>query len=191
MGWITDVKEDEAIVREIDSSSDRAAAIVACALIEDRLRARLKASLREGNIAERVVNSFAGSLANMNALAYAMRIYEKDLFHNIEIVGKVRNKFAHRAPVNSFNVPAIRDLCGQLKSNLPSLMVTFLKPGEQLPVPEPRDHFIHVVQRILMDLAWAGPGAAPKHMFVHRGASPPLTNVTVVQYSKEKGEEPS
>jgi len=101
MVWITDQKEHEAIVQEIENSPDRTAAIVACAFLEERLKERLKVLLREGSTTEKLLgeNGFLGTLFNKNAMAYALKIYDKANLQNINVIGRVRNAFAHRASV--------------------------------------------------------------------------------------------
>jgi hypothetical protein len=104
MVWITDQKEHEAIVQEIENSPDRTAAIVACAFLEERLKERLKVLLREGSTTDNLLgeNGFLGTLFNKNAMAYALRIYDKATLKNIIVIGRVRNTFAHRLTMNSF-----------------------------------------------------------------------------------------
>jgi len=119
--FIADSIEGSAIIGLLNES-DRAAAIIACTLVEDRLEKRLKRVLRDSSIfknlfdTDRPLHFFAAR----NQLAYLMHIYGKPFYTEMETIGSIRNKFAHLIadkgrPVKNFKSPVIKDLCDRLK----------------------------------------------------------------------------
>ena len=169
--WISEKEDHYAIIEEIENSRDRPAAIVACAFLEDQLKERLKAVLRKGSsTVESLLDGtgLLGSLAAKNSMCYALGFYENDTRHNIEIIGKIRNAFAHRAKVDSFNSEEILKLCGNLRSDYAMLTTPFIESGEELPEPDPRDHFMYVAQGILLTLLDIDPdNPTKKSWYVH------------------------
>jgi hypothetical protein len=129
-GWpLTDAVESEAIASLLFKDSDRAAAIVACTILEDKLEKKLQASLRNSSVFKslfdvgRPLNFFEAK----NQLAYLMKIYGKPFYQELKIIGQVRNKFAHLyaekgQAIKAFNSPIIKGLCDEL-----SLMEKLLK----------------------------------------------------------------
>jgi hypothetical protein len=82
-GWrLGDKLTSEAILGLLLEDSDRAAAIVACTILEDSLEKKLKSTLRNSTSFEKLFGTgqplhFFGS---RNRLAYLMRIYGKPFF---------------------------------------------------------------------------------------------------------------
>lgn len=124
--------EDESkIVQELHKESDRAAAIIAGALLEDRieitLRARFtnhKATYQNLFGVARPLNSFAAK----NDLAFLLRCYGKKLHTELEIINRIRNRFAHYLSdkgdeIKDFNSTAIKNL----SSNL-TIIESYIRP---------------------------------------------------------------
>jgi hypothetical protein len=123
-GWrLGDKVKSGAILGLFLEDSDRAAAIVACTMLEDSLEKKLKSTLRDSTSFEKLFGTgqplhFFGS---RNRLAYLMRIYSKPFFTELETIGSIRNSFAHmyadktRQPIENFRSPSIKKLCDRLK----------------------------------------------------------------------------
>jgi DNA-binding MltR family transcriptional regulator len=168
--WITATEEHKLIIQEIAASSDRAAAIVACAVVEESLKDRLKASLRKkSSTVDSLLdpNGQLGSIAARNRLAYAMEIYDQDTFQNIDTISLIRNAFAHRTEDRDFNSDAARKLCGQLGMNAHARKVRkqMEDAGYVLAEIKPRKMFEMVVSETLMVIAYSAPGGPPGTLF--------------------------
>ena len=109
-------------MRLLLEDSDRAAAIVACTMLEDSLEKKLKSTLRNSKSFQQLFGTgqplhFFGS---RNKLAYLMRIYGKPFFTELQTIGSIRNSFAHMyedktgQPIEKFSSPTIKRLCDSL-----------------------------------------------------------------------------
>ncbi len=122
VGWfITDSVEGAAILGLLNES-DRAAAIIACTLLEDRLEKKLKSILRDSDVFKKLfcVGRPLHFMGARNQLAYLMNVYGKPFYRELEMIGSIRNKFAHLIadkgrPIKNFKSPVIKDLCDGLK----------------------------------------------------------------------------
>jgi hypothetical protein len=134
--FIADSMEGSAIIGLLNES-DRAAAIIACTLVEDRLEKKLKSVLRDSTVFKTLFGTghplhFFGA---RNQLAYLMHIYGNPFYTELETIGSIRNKFAHLIadkgrPVNNFKSPVIKDLCDRLKLLEPIQMAESKRHGE-------------------------------------------------------------
>lgn len=90
--------KDKELFKEMLGESDRAAAIVAVAYLEDRLTKAIKANLRDDDdAANRLLKPTGpiGPLGNKLLLGYLMRLYTKEFRDDLSIFAEVRNMFAH------------------------------------------------------------------------------------------------
>ena len=116
-GWaLTNAIESDAIFSMLFKQTDRAAAIIACVLVEDRLETMLKNKLRESSQFDKLfgVSRPLHFFGARNQLAYLMGIYGKPFFQELQVIGTIRNKFAHLVsdkgqPVSNFeSEPVVR-----------------------------------------------------------------------------------
>jgi hypothetical protein len=140
---------DEAkIINEMHKESDRAAAIIAGSLLEDRIELMIRAHCRVHKDAysglfgvARPLNSFAAK----NNLALLLRCYGSKLHYELDIINKIRNRFAHYLSdkgdeIRDFQSPAINNLCSNLK-----IVESYVRPMEDW---EERDKAIPIEKRI-------------------------------------------
>jgi DNA-binding MltR family transcriptional regulator len=137
MTWtLRDAKQDQEIVEKIDGGDDRSAAILAEALLEDRLTKCLLAHLKDDNVVVGKMFKGYGPLASFGAkldLAYLMEIINERELQVLNRVKEIRNRFAHRLEAHSFDVPMIKDLCPQLLQHdqVKGLCVALLQEFEE------------------------------------------------------------
>jgi DNA-binding MltR family transcriptional regulator len=97
---------------EVANASDRAMAIVACALVDDQLFELLKCALHDDSAV--IDDMFEGlkPLASFSArinLAYLIGLISEWVFKDLHTVRKIRNDFAHGLSESSFKSQSIRD----------------------------------------------------------------------------------
>jgi hypothetical protein len=105
------------IVSEIEKQSDRGAAILATAFLEEQLIECIKASLMDDP--QIVKNLFRGSgplaaFATKIDLGFLLKIYSKKMHRQLITIRDIRNKFAHRVRPLSFATEDIAALCRNL-----------------------------------------------------------------------------
>ena len=105
-------------VSDLHKLPDRAAAIVGAAIIESQILEILKQELRNGKTFEQffVNSSGAGSTlaAKLNVL-YMLRLISKDAKQDLSCIGDIRNLFAHRLAISSFEHELVSKKCLELK----------------------------------------------------------------------------
>jgi hypothetical protein len=101
----------DAVAEFADSPSDRVCAIVGVAMIEETLRRSLELRLRASGLVERLFspNRATGTYAAKVDLGYLLGMYEKEVHGTLEKMGAIRNAFAHRLSIKSFDHAALRD----------------------------------------------------------------------------------
>jgi hypothetical protein len=116
MVWILP-EQDNGILEELAQQSDRSAAIVAAACLEDRLASLLRGAFEEQtDAANRMLGGY-GALASFRAkidMGLLLGLYDKDAHKKLNIIKEIRNEFAHNPSAASFNSQRISDLCGNL-----------------------------------------------------------------------------
>ncbi|MDQ7250815.1 MltR family transcriptional regulator [Dongia sedimenti] len=103
---------------DIWTLEDRAAAIVAAALLDGALDRAVQAAFVQDP--EALKSMFAessplGSFGNRINLGYLLGIYSKDARDDLRRIAKVRNRFAHSLAARKFTDDGIRDHCMNLK----------------------------------------------------------------------------
>ena len=148
-------------LQEFQSETDRGAALVGAALIDDRLERLLESHLLAGKEADSLLSGGTAPLGSFSArskVAFCLGLITSLEFKECEIIRRVRNGFAHQVHGLTFADARIRDLCGNLQANTPD-DGRFNGDARQL--------FINSV--ILLSLAlWYRPEYAKPHAAVER-----------------------
>jgi Mannitol repressor len=98
---------------EIEASSDRAAAIVSAAFLDDQLTVALKSRLHQD---KRIIDDMfdqSGALGTFSAkinLAFLIGMFSKEAIQDLHIIRKVRNEFAHELATKNFKSQRVADL---------------------------------------------------------------------------------
>ncbi len=105
---------------DLIDESDRGAAIVGAALLEDSLVTMLKSEMFIDRMSQKQVKDIfdlSGPLSNFSAkisIALAFGFIDKTTFNDLQIVRKLRNKFAHSSDQLSFDDPDVRSQIGSM-----------------------------------------------------------------------------
>jgi hypothetical protein len=121
--------ETDEIIREIEKGSDRSAAIVLAAVLEERLGQLLLTIFeKEESITGRMLKG-SGPLAAFSTkidICFLMGVYAEYMRRALHTMKDVRNIFAHSPVKTTFKTQRVRDLCNNLpapvwKSQIQSL----------------------------------------------------------------------
>ncbi len=93
-------RQTRGFFRQLASESDRGAALIGSSLLEDDLEQLLRSAMSPVADPKRVDSLFSGfaPLATFSAkisICYALGLIDENLFHDLEIIRKIRNRFAH------------------------------------------------------------------------------------------------
>jgi DNA-binding MltR family transcriptional regulator len=106
------------VVAEIRQASDRTAAIVLGSLVERTVEQRILAALprHDEKTAERLLarDGPLSSFYGKNQLGYALGAYDETILHQVEIIRRVRNVFAHSVLPIHFETQEIIDQVSKL-----------------------------------------------------------------------------
>lgn len=99
---------------EFQTESDRAAAVLGAALLDDLTSELLSRCLLSGELAKKLlgINQPLGAFGARITAARAIGLISDDEFRDLNRVREIRNKFAHRLHGLDFESPQIRDMCG-------------------------------------------------------------------------------
>lgn len=106
---------------QIQKDSDRAAGIVAAAIVEQRLAEFLQSRFPETKLAERLTlklfnsTSPLGSFSAKIDAAYLFGYISEDAQSDLQVIKEIRNRFAHSLDIDSFERPEIKSRCENLK----------------------------------------------------------------------------
>jgi DNA-binding MltR family transcriptional regulator len=109
----------KAIYDEIDAQTDRGAAIIAAAILDDFLSDLIKKRLvLTPKIEQRIFNFDTGGLASEYTqkidLAFSIGLFNQKIFEDLRLIGKIRNRFAHKIDPITFSDPEIAAWCQTL-----------------------------------------------------------------------------
>ena len=101
---------------ELQSESPRAAVIIASAFLDAQLRAILSNSFIDNKkVVEELLDSDLSTFSSRTKTAYCMGLISESMFHDLNIIRKIRNKFAHKMHGYSFDEPEIVSWCNSMK----------------------------------------------------------------------------
>ena len=121
MAWTIQGEADKAIILEISKQTDRGAALIATAYLEERLGGAIKARLVPDTTIEGHFFKGIGPLASLSAkidMGYLLGVYEQDVRRSLQTVKDIRNAFAHRPEPMDFKTQKIKDLCSNIDISL-------------------------------------------------------------------------
>ena len=106
---------------QLDKESDRGCALVATAILDEKLKELLSALFIRDCKLQNEMLSGVGPLSSFAAkakLSYLLGIVTKDEYKNIKLVKKIRNIFAHDPDDIHFDDDRIHDICSNLTMNI-------------------------------------------------------------------------
>ena len=117
-----DLKYFSDFLKEFQGETDRGAALVGAALIDDRLERLLQSHFIMCKQADEILNGSNAPIGTFSArikLSFCLGLITKLEFKEIEIIRRVRNEFAHKVHGLSFKDQKVHDICQNLKANTP------------------------------------------------------------------------
>src|SRR5579859_4286121 len=111
-------EEANLFTENLVGESDRGAALVALAYLDELLARLLKANMLECNVTKKLLE-YPGPLATASGradLAYVSGYLGKETYSDLCVVRKIRNKFAHGHHVLRFTDTAVEGLCSSLQA---------------------------------------------------------------------------
>ena len=110
--------DEASAIEALTHDSDRAAAILACTLLEARLKRTIMSHLHKDEKITRDMFKVTGALGNFGTqvnLGFLIGIYAEPFRKELETIKEIRNDFAHKANVTSFKNARISSLAMNLK----------------------------------------------------------------------------
>lgn len=117
MTWVIQNDSDKQILEEMLKQSDRGAALIATAYLEERLVDAIKARLNRCQAIENKLFKGTGPLASLSAridFGFLLGIYDPSAHRILRTIKDIRNRFAHKAEPLNFNTQNIKDLCAKI-----------------------------------------------------------------------------
>lgn len=117
--WAHYYGDNVAILTELQSQSDRGAAIVGVAFLDDKLRKVTEFAFPEP-LSRRKQRALFGPTAPLGTydakirLASALGLLPDEVVGDLQLLGRIRNRFAHDLDIREFSHPVIAPLCEQL-----------------------------------------------------------------------------
>lgn len=117
-----DLKYFSEFLKEFQAETDRGAALVGAALIDDRLMRLLKAHFIECKESEDMLNGVNAPLGAFSArikMTYSLGLITDLECRECNYIRRIRNEFAHKVHGLTFKDNKVHDLCQNLKANTP------------------------------------------------------------------------
>lgn len=117
-----DIKYFSGFLKEFQEETDRGAALVGAALIDDRLERLLNAHFIECKEADELLkggNAPLGAFSARIKIAYSLGLITELEHKECECIRRVRNEFAHKVHGLTFKDNKVHDLCNNLKASTP------------------------------------------------------------------------
>lgn len=136
------------LVHALENESERGVALVACGIMEQLLEELLRAKLVSNAGTDRLLkgpNAPLGTLSARIDACHALGLISDIERHNLEILRRIRNDFAHKPRV-SFADDSIADRCANLKMG--EIILGTNSDGTKATVP-PRGRFQFIAMGIV------------------------------------------
>jgi hypothetical protein len=117
MEWVTAKSDVEDALKELEEGGDRAAAIVAAALVEEHLTDALKAYLHRHPKITAELFGRSGALGSFGPkidLAFLVGMFGASSHKELDTIRKVRDLFAHNPRLKGFGTQRVKDLINNL-----------------------------------------------------------------------------
>lgn len=117
--WHYTDDDERVALEELEELSDRAAGIVATTMLENALDSVLLHAIREDdpNLLKELFSDGGplGTLSSKIKMLYALGLMTKNGRHDLDLIRKIRNDFAHKLAGNTFQSEKIKDRCLSLR----------------------------------------------------------------------------
>lgn len=136
------MSDSNRVYLELTNESDRASAVLCAAFLDHELEILLRRFMRDIKETNELFNQMQplSTFSSKIKFAYVLGLISQEVYHDLNLIRRIRNDFAHDRRARSFTETDIASRCRSLK--LPSL----LKPGSS---NEPRERFESATKMIL------------------------------------------
>jgi hypothetical protein len=150
--------EFKELQEELGNQTDRGVAVLGASFLEWRVRQAIQVRMRVWDKnAESIfgTDDRSGELSFLYQcrMAYCLGLVGPVGLHDLEIIVKIRNKFAHQFGIRSFGHPTIREWC-RTELKTPEMMYKFCRLESTEPPTEPRHRFTWSVT-LLHSMIWS------------------------------------
>lgn len=117
MPWLVESEDYHETILEIEHQTDRAAALIAAGLLEERLLGLLKARMFGDPTTQDKMFKGYGPLASFSAkidLGYLLGLYDAEMQQRLHTIRNIRNEFAHSVRPIDFGSQKVKALCTKL-----------------------------------------------------------------------------
>jgi len=139
---------DWPIFKEIFAERDRGAALIAAGFLDRKLTDALETCLRDDKEATNRMFKPSGPLGgtfNKALLGYTLGLFRKETLKDIEVIGEIRNRFAHHPDPIDFASTYIRERVARL-GLFDRVWGLIPAPEARPPKPEkPRDLYLETI----------------------------------------------
>jgi hypothetical protein len=148
MTWLLPDPAQRPVVDELESQTDRGAAIIGASLVESLLRQALESRMRVRTpIEKRTAKGLFGTMGPLSSfsakidLGVLLGLYPEEVRGDLHRIRDVRNEFAHEHQPRDFGSPRIAELCSRFW--LPHNLFIVASRGGPLACPaDARDRYI-------------------------------------------------
>jgi DNA-binding MltR family transcriptional regulator len=105
MGWSIEDESHRPIIEELESQTDRGAAIIGAALLEERLEEAIRGCLLDNDGTDSLFKPFqaASTFSAKIRLAYSLGLCGEQMYRDLNLIRQIRNDFAHFVTPLNFN----------------------------------------------------------------------------------------
>lgn len=138
----------------LNGESDVICAVVSVSYLEQSLAALLRKALIQHSAANGFIDN---GLQRKTDLAFCLGLISEGCRNNLNVLGQIRNRFAHGIDSESFSDEGIANLCKQLTMPVSQVVTVSLAPAiDPIDFESPRLRFSTIVSSLCMYLVIQG-----------------------------------
>ncbi len=138
--------ESQALYDAVNDERDLPCVLISASFIDQCLASLLERFFINSSMAQSLLNPGCGSVGTFSAradLCYCLGLIPKGLFHNLQTLGKIRNKFAHSYLSLSFADCEVAKWCESLTFPIASGKRVDCETGTSHDIQDPWAKFTH------------------------------------------------
>jgi hypothetical protein len=139
-----DLRDFNVFLPYFQKETDRGAALVGAARIDDKLKETLTAFFANRKVGKALLDGELGTLSARTKAAFCLGLIGRDEYDECNTIRQIRNAFAHSAKPLEFSDPDIAKQCFNLKLAVPT--------NSRLIKENPRYLFLHSVFWVALGL---------------------------------------
>lgn len=115
--WLFADDDQRSVAEDIENDSDRAAAIIAASILESRIEKAILCRCRNVQDIEKKL-SVSGAFGDLDIkidISAILGLFTKIAYHDLRMIRKIRNDFAHVLSIKDFNSERIKNITRELK----------------------------------------------------------------------------